>query len=453
MNTNKKRSNHLNISKARESILKYKKKEFKDKGNIFKKLFGKIKRENADKYYNLDASNKTGRVLAKGFEEDIIKLKSNEKHYVNKRFYSRKDKYFKRTTKFFDKNIGIKFLKILVFIILLLSNPKGGILFNKNFSIYKKFWNIDYNKVHIALNIDNKYIYPSIVFMTSLLENRNYNTFYNIYILYSPDLKKDYKDKVNTLIKKYGDKALNISYINMRIDFSEALTGQYISTAAYYRIALPTLLPSIEKIIYCDADILAFKDLTKMYNLKLKKDIYVMGVLDFASMRDELHDMGISSERYMNSGILIMNLKSMRINGIEKKIREFINNNFLNHHDQTAINGVCLNNWDILPITYASFDYDNYNEIIKYNIEQDKKYRFNEKELNNAFYNPTLIHFAGYVKPWHEECTKSKRYIWWYYAKKSGFYDEILNNYHFNKTKVEEGLKTIFNWTFLIKKI
>ena len=44
-----------------------------------------------------------------------------------------------------------------------------------------------------------------------------------------------------------------------------------------------------------------------------------MGALDFASMTDELHQIGLSSDRYMNSGILLMNLKSMRINGVEKK--------------------------------------------------------------------------------------------------------------------------------------
>ena len=44
-----------------------------------------------------------------------------------------------------------------------------------------------------------------------------------------------------------------------------------------------------------------------------------MKAFDFASMRDELIDIGISSYRYMNSGILLMNLKSMSINGVEKK--------------------------------------------------------------------------------------------------------------------------------------
>lgn len=444
-------SKHLNIIKNDETNLKYKKRGSKDKRNKFETLFRKMNRRTIDEYNISEIPNKTGRVFSKGFEEDITTLKSNENHNVNKRFYSRKNKYFKRKSTFFGKNIGIK---VFVFIILLLSILKGQILFNKIYSIYKIFWNnINYTKVHIALNIDNKYIYPSIVFMTSLLENRNYNTFYDMYILISPDLTTDYKDKVNILINKYGDKVLNISYINMGNDFDGALSGPYISTAAYYRIALPSLLPSIEKIIYCDADVLAFKDLTKMYNLELKDNIYMMGALDFASMRDELNQIGISSDRYMNSGILLMNLKSMRINGVEKKIRDFIDKNFLNHHDQTAINGVCLNNWDILPIRYSSFDYDNYTEIIQYNNEQDQKYRYNTNELNNAFYNPTLIHFAGWVKPWHQECTKSKRYIWWYYAKKSGFYDEILNNYQFNKTQVERELKAISYRSFLIKRI
>ena len=256
MNSNQIRSKNLNIIKIDESNIKFRKRWDKDKRNTFKMLSGKMKRGTVDEYYNLDVPDKTGRVLAKGFEEEAI-LKSNESHNAIKMFYSRKNNYFKRKKTFLGKNIGIK---IFVIIILLLSIPKGQIIFNKNSSTPKIFWNnINYTKVHIALNIDNKYIYPSIVFMTSLLENRNYNTFYEMYILISPGLKVDYKDKVNALINKYGDKVLNVSYINMGNDFNGALSGPYISTAAYYRIALPSLLPNnIEKIIYCDADVLVY---------------------------------------------------------------------------------------------------------------------------------------------------------------------------------------------------
>ena len=47
-----------------------------------------------------------------------------------------------------------------------------------------------------------------------------------------------------------------------------------------YRLVFPSLFPDIDKIIYCDADIINFEDLTELYNLELKDNIYFRGSLD-----------------------------------------------------------------------------------------------------------------------------------------------------------------------------
>ena len=54
--------------------------------------------------------------------------------------------------------------------------------------------------INLALNIDSKYVYPCIVFLTSLLENRGDKTFYQIYILISETINEGHISKINTLI-------------------------------------------------------------------------------------------------------------------------------------------------------------------------------------------------------------------------------------------------------------
>ena len=46
-----------------------------------------------------------------------------------------------------------------------------------------------YNYINIAVNIDNNYIYQSITFLTSLLNNRAISTFYIIHILTEKNLR------------------------------------------------------------------------------------------------------------------------------------------------------------------------------------------------------------------------------------------------------------------------
>ena len=78
-----------------------------------------------------------------------------------------------------------------------------------------------------------------------------------------------------------------------------------------------------------------------------------------------------------------------------------------------------------------------------WNDKQNKLYRYNDEELRQAFYEPILLHYAGWVKPWDKQYSNINGEYWWYYAKKSGFYEEILNHYYFSKDRIEELLKKI----------
>ena len=299
------------------------------------------------------------------------------------------------------------------------------------------------NNVHISLSIDNKFIYPLIVFLTSLLENRASTTFYMIHILTSKNLNKDYYDKINKVIDKYGKDASKISFYNMGDDFKGAITGIHISLASYYRIALPSLLPNVDKIIYSDTDVINFKDLSEMYSLQFKDKVYFMGTLDNPGLVNELKQLRVYTQKYMNAGILLMNLKGMRQDGIEQKIRKYIFSHYLDHHDQTAINAVCYDNFEILSVKYATFVYNSLQEMKNQNDRQNKIFRYNDNELNMAFYEPTLLHYVGWTKPWDKKYGKIYGEYWWYYAKKSGFYEEIIKNYGLDKNNIEKLLKKI----------
>ena len=114
--------------------------------------------------------------------------------------------------------------------------------------------------------------------------------------------------------------------------------------------------------------------------------------------------------------------------------------------DQTAINALCHNNIQIIPYKYATFAFNSFQDFINLNNGQNPKYRFNESELYQAYHEPTFLHFLGNKKPWYYYYRNNfyKAY-WWYYAKKSGFYNEILNYYSNNINYVENLLKSIPN--------
>ena len=121
-----------------------------------------------------------------------------------------------------------------------------------------------------------------------------------------------------------------------------------------------------------------------------------------------------------------MDLKSMRENSIEKKLRDFIATNNLLWPDQTSINAICRDNIQIISYKYNLYAWSSYSRFVNIINGQIPMYRVNISELYQAYHEPTNAHFLGNFKPWNRERDSLYKNYWWYFAKKSGFYNEIL---------------------------
>lgn len=173
--------------------------------------------------------------------------------------------------------------------------------------------------------------------------------------------------KINKLIGTFGNNHVEIKFYNLEGDFKGA-TNKSFPLAAYYRISLPSLLTNIDKIIYTDLDGIILDDLSEMYSIEFKKNMYFCGTLDYAHMVNEIKNFSIIINKYINSGFLLINLKEIRNDGIEKKLREFISSHELPMADQTAINAVCNSNIQILSYKYSLFALDSFKQLLlKYN--------------------------------------------------------------------------------------
>ena len=127
--------------------------------------------------------------------------------------------------------------------------------------------------------------------------------------------------------------------------------------------------------------------------------MYFCGIADYIEHLDEFNEFGLSSDKYINCGVLLMNLKALRENSIEKKIIDFVANHTLKFQEQTAINCVCFNNTQVLPYKYNVFALPSFKDLIKLNNQQDIIYRVKESELNEAFNKPTFFHYVDLDKP------------------------------------------------------
>ena len=307
-------------------------------------------------------------------------------------------------------------------------------LFSSKIESYKSLKNI----IHItsSINNDQNYKYILLVSMHSLLTNCNKNKNFIIYhILCTPDFNESSTIIFKSLLNKFSHN-IQIIFYNMGNNFSNCKNKRF-SEAAYYRLLTPVIINS-DRIIHLDGDTLVFSDLEEMFNLNFN-DNYILGIYDYLS--GGVDYLGIKSNIYINSGVILLNLKKIRE---DKKTIEFVNltKSNIKIYDQTVINFVLYPKIGRLPSKYAIFNFEDTADIKLYvNCLRTK---INLKEIEDALKKPVIIHnVLCYPKLWffnsvyqkyftkceqRKNCSCKKYYdIWHSFAKKTDYYKEIAN--------------------------
>ena len=272
--------------------------------------------------------------------------------------------------------------------------------------------------IPIVFTFDNNLVMPAGVCITSLLMNANEDTFYDIFILHS-----NMCDFSKTLLPEIPKHFSNcrIQFREVHDEFLTAFEIRGITTTAYYRLLIPDLIPEYDKIMYSDVDVIFREDMTPYYNVDLNG--YYMAGVDNASairpdvqkyVKDELHIDCKYGHYY--SGNLVINSALIKKDNLIPKFRELAKRNFT-QQDMDIINIACYSK--IKPLSPA-FCLANYLiEIIVRRKEEFLPY-FSEKELEHAM-SKGIVHYNG-PKPWKENTLNMD--IWWYYYRRSLFFNE-----------------------------
>lgn len=279
------------------------------------------------------------------------------------------------------------------------------------------------NSIPIAMGLDDGYLYPTIVAMTSVLENANNGREYDFYIMHPDEFKEESKNKIKSLENKYS--SCKIKFLNMKSMYKSANDKGHITTPSYYRLSLSDLLPDLKKIIWLDGDTITFSDLKEMYDIDMTGLCY-RGFLD--DNVDGVKDFVPENDHVICSGVMLLNLEELRKENMVKRFEDFINqnNDRLIQHDQTTINSVAYKKVDILPAKYGIYNYWSLDEAkLKSKVYRYSK-GYTEEELESAYLNPVILHCIS--KPWKSAEVYGGK-LWWQYAEKTAFYSEIHEKY------------------------
>ena len=285
------------------------------------------------------------------------------------------------------------------------------------------------NKIPIAFSLNDNYVYPLTVSLTSILYNSFSNTSYIFYLLLHPDLNKTKLKKILALKEKYHN--CKFELIHMGKNFSNYPNYYQKSSALYYRLKLPDLITELDKIIYLDADTIVHKDLTDMYNLDMGI-YYYLGIPDHDINHFEFN----GKRTFINSGVLLINLKKLR-----EANSSVLYKNFYEHHrilkaDEYIMNSVFYDKISFLPFKYGLPDFGEGNHITatpsNYCKEFHNYVNCTESGMETDSKNRVITHNCYEdIKWWMKNYTNltdiGKQ--WLFYASKSNVFDEICKKY------------------------
>ena len=283
--------------------------------------------------------------------------------------------------------------------------------------------------------IDNNYNYPTLVSMTSILENNNKEKNIIIFhLLLSHNYNKESIEIFESLKTNYE---VVINYYIIPNIFKNLRTWSDKTNCIYYKILLPLIMPDIKRIIYLDADTLTFKDLYEMYNLSFN-DNYILGYpfQDVIKIDKFVKNASV----YINGGVLLFNIEKIRQDNRDIELLKFTieNNDDLWFLEQDSINIVFFQKIGLLPLKYGIYLYGNI-QTFESIYENRLRIKLNKNELINAMNNPSIVHLSCCnPKVWNkfsrndfgvnDICDKYRKEFY-FYAKKTKYYIEIYNKY------------------------
>lgn len=294
--------------------------------------------------------------------------------------------------------------------------------------------------IPIFFTIDASYAPYLSVAIASLIDNASKEYNYHIHVVYE-SITNDAIEKLKTLEKEnakiiFTEMKKGLESITNRKE--NLLRTDFFTLTIYFRIFIPFMFKEYDKAIYIDSDTCIPGDISKLYNIDLGDNLFG-GCTDISCENNPIlceyfkENAGVTIDEYINSGVLLMNMKKLREVNFE--------NHFLYLLNKYHFDTVCPDQDYINAMAYGKI------------LHLDNVWDAMPTNGIKVFDNPKIVHYNLFFKPWHYDNVDYEEYFW-KYANVSLFKDEILKEkVNFTKEMQEEDKKTLDNLVNRAKEI
>ena len=286
--------------------------------------------------------------------------------------------------------------------------------------------------IPIFFSIDDSYAPFLSVALKSAIDNSKSENNYRAIIMYE-SLSQDNRERLGSLATnnfKIDFVEMNEGLETITDRLSNRIRSEYFTLTIYFRLFIASMFPEYDKAIYIDSDIVLEEDIAELFSIDIGdnfigacRDASIDGIEPFQSYVEQA--VGVDRNDYVNSGVLLMNLKKLRDADFDKHFLSLLNTYHFDSvaPDQDYLNAICKGS-----IYYLS-----------------PKWNAMPNEQKPKIEGAKLIHYNLFSKPW---CYDGLQYgeRFWHYAENSGYINEIREfKNNFTEDNQKEEMKILGN--------
>lgn len=242
------------------------------------------------------------------------------------------------------------------------------------------------SRINIAFGITEDWLDYMFVVMCSIL-SQACDDKYKFFIMCDIEIEK-FEFKFSKVAKILSNiHPFEYEYIKMNnSDFKGVVHDARVGISAYYRLKLASLT-DVDKIIYLDSDIVVLDNILSLWRYDIND--YFIGAIEDKYSDLMGYRVGLSeNDIYINSGVLLMNLKKIREENIENLFFEKLRLPNNDYSDQDVINDLCKEKILFLPLKYN----------LMLTTDDPSSFPKRRNEYNNSLKAPVILHYS--IKPW-----------------------------------------------------
>ena len=263
----------------------------------------------------------------------------------------------------------------------------------------------------VVYNSDERFAGVFATSVQSLFDSNRAADEITVYLI-EDNITEESKEKFQQIAQKYHRQLILIPMPDLeKLAGVKIVIPKYNRMATYGRLFIASCLPqNIDKVIYADCDTIFVDSIDGLWQTDISN--YQIGLVNDGQSGGHRRILGIPAEGiYYNSGIMLVNLKRWREEGLERTFVNYIKEQggYVPIPDQGVLNAVCDGNILCLPLKYNAFS-------ILYGLGYETAMQvrrpqvfYSKEETEAALANPAIVHFTTNIfmplRPWVKGCT------------------------------------------------